>query len=148
MDANYVKRSIVTWGFCIGNLTLAILMLLGVFIALPVRWWMVDLPTIALAALLGISAIGLTIESPWRLPLLRISASVCLALGMLAAMAIGLSAAFLSGTHGNLGRSGALVMALVIALLFPYLFIYPSAQLLWIYLNDAKNSRHSNREAS
>ena len=138
MERNYVctksiDRSIALWGFCLGNLTIAVLLLLIVFIVLPVRWWPVDLPTILLATLLSFSAFGLAARKSWRLVGLKVAASVCLGIGMSAIAAAGLSAAFLSGVHGSLGKNGAMIMAFIIGLLLPYLIGYPCAQLLWIH---------------
>ncbi|MBN1652618.1 MAG: hypothetical protein JXA30_02460 [Deltaproteobacteria bacterium] len=113
-----VERSVVSWGFCLGNLTIAMLMLLIVFFVLPVRWWPVDLSTVALATVFGLSAFGLAAQTSWKLVVLKISAFVCLVIGLSVIAAIGLSAAFLIGIHGSLGKNGALIMAFVIALLF------------------------------
>lgn len=128
-----IKRSVVTWGFCVGNSMIAVAILLLVFFALPVRWWPVDLPAIALATLLGLSAFALATRTPWQRILLKISALICLLVGMLVVAAASLSVAFLSGTHGDLGKNGMLIMAVAIGLIVPYLIIYPCAQLLWIH---------------
>jgi len=112
---------------------MALFILLIVFIALPVRWWPVDLPTVVLAALFGVSAFGLAAKAWWGPILLKVSASVCLALGLSAVAALSSTAAFLTGIHGNLGKNGALIAAFVIGLVLPYLVIYPCAQLLWLH---------------
>ncbi len=133
MATRLIERSIVTWAFCFGNAMIAVAIALIVFLALPARWWPVDLPTIALATLLGVSAVGVVVRTRWQLILLKVSALVCLVLGMSAIAAAGLSAAFLSGTHGDLGKNGMLIMGVVVGLLLPYLIIYPCVQLLWIH---------------
>jgi hypothetical protein len=126
------RRSVVAWSFCLGNVAIAGILSWAVFGGLPVRWWVVDAPTVLLVLLLLAAAAELALGRA-GLRLLRASAFVGLALGLCAVAALSLSAAYLSGTHGALGQSGALTLMLVLALVVPYLIFYPSAQLLWAH---------------
>ena len=137
------EPSAVTWVFGLGNVLTAILLLCLVFPGLKTRWWVVDVPSVALSLLLVISGMGLIRSTGWRLILLRISAVVCLVIGLAAIAALGVTAAYLSGVHGSLGQSGALLMVLLIALFVPYLVIYPSLQLLWAYKTSRKGAKAS-----
>jgi hypothetical protein len=45
---------------------------------------------------------------------------------------LAITASFLSGIYGPVGRGGALILALAAALALPYLIVLPSAQLVWL----------------
>ena len=64
-----------------------------------------------------------------------------LAVGLLTVAVLSLSAAYLSGTLGNLGKGGALTLTLVIALAVPYFLLYPSVQLLWVHARRTRANR-------
>jgi hypothetical protein len=119
--------------FAAGNALLAAALLGGVFGALPVRYWAVDLPSVLMAALLLISAYGLVRRSAWEMRALRVSASCELVLGLAAVAALVLGVSYLGGVHGDVGRSGMVIAIVGSALLFPYLVVYPSLQLVWIH---------------
>jgi hypothetical protein len=63
---------------------------------------------------------------------LRIGATALLAVGLLIVGVAVLSLAFLAGVHGDFGRGGVTLMALVTFLVLPYAVLYPSIQLLWL----------------
>lgn len=127
------SRSLVSRSFAIGNVLLAAFLVWGTFGGLSARDLWVDAPAVMLALLLCASALGLLRNAPWALALLRACASIELLIGMVAIAALALSVSYLFGTHSDLGRSGALSMTVVIALLLPYLVVYPVLQLLWVY---------------
>jgi hypothetical protein len=134
--------------FACGNALLASALLGGVFGALPVRYWAVDAPSVLMAALLLISAYGLLRRCTWGMRALRISALCELAFGLAAIAALVLGVSYLGGVHGEVGRGGFIVSIVGSALLFPYLVVYPSLQLLWIHratepptLPDARATR-------
>jgi len=112
---------------------LAGLVLWAAFSGLTARDLWVDLPAVLLAAMLLSSSAGLLRNAPWALRMLRACASIELLIGVVAIAALALSASYLVGTHGDLGRSGALTMTLVLALMLPYLVLYPVLQLIWVY---------------
>jgi hypothetical protein len=112
---------------------LAGLVLWAAFGGLSARDVFVDVPAVLLAAMLVASSAGLLRNAPWALRMLRACASIELLIGLVAIAALALSASYLAGTHGDLGRSGALTMTLVLALMLPYLVLYPVLQLIWVY---------------
>jgi hypothetical protein len=119
--------------FACGNALLASALLAGVFGALPVRYWAVDVPSVLMAALLLISAYGLLRRRAWGMRALRISAFCELGFGLAAVAALVLGVSYLGGVNGEVGRSGLIVSIAGSALLIPYLIAYPSLQLLWIH---------------
>ncbi|HEX4355552.1 MAG TPA: hypothetical protein VHZ95_21650 [Polyangiales bacterium] len=118
--------------FAIGNALLAIALLCGVFLALPVRFWGVDAPSVLMASLLALSSFGLLRQTAWRFRALRISALCELAVGLVAIASMVLAISYLGGIHGEVGRSGLVIALVGSALLIPYLIIYPSLQLVWL----------------
>jgi hypothetical protein len=117
--------------FALGNLVPASLLAVGLA-ALPVRWWPVDL-------VLGAAVLALPTTSAivfWRpalaRPALRVGGSVLLAVGLALVAAALLSVAFLSGIHGDFGRGGVTLMALIGFMVLPYVVGYPLFELWWL----------------
>jgi hypothetical protein len=52
-----------------------------------------------------------------------------------------LAAAFLSGVLGEIGRTGFVVFVIVIALVVPYLVVFPSVQLVWAFRQFRERER-------
>jgi hypothetical protein len=127
------SREAIAWAFAVGNGLLAVLLCIGVFGALPVRYWAVDGSTCALAGLLALSSFGLLRSSPWRWRALRASALCELAIGLSAIAALALGVSYLGGVHNEVGRNALVAWIAGSALLFPYLIVYPALQLLWIH---------------
>ena len=57
---------------------------------------------------------------------------VSLVLGLFTVTVLSLTASWLSGVYGPVGHGGAIVLALVALLVFPYLVVAPVVQLLWL----------------
>jgi hypothetical protein len=114
------------------DLVAALLVALGVFAGLPARWWVVDLPAVAIVALLGASGVGLLARLRWGEKVARFASFVTLALGLALITALVVAASYLSGIYMAVGRGGALILVLVAALALPYLVVFPAAQLLWL----------------
>ena len=62
----------------------------------------------------------------------RAAAFASLGLGLLLITLLAWSAAYLSGVYGPVGRGGAIILVLVIALAVPYLLAIPAGELLWL----------------
>ena len=60
------------------------------------------------------------------------AAALALAFGVALVTTLALTASWLSGVYGPVGRSGALLLTLVAALALPYLVVLPAAELLWL----------------
>jgi hypothetical protein len=128
------RRAALVFG--IANLTTAALLVLGVFVALPARWWPVDTGAAVLVALEVASGVGLLTRASWGTLAAKVAGAVALALGLLVVSLLAVTASWLSGVYGPVGRGGGLVLALVAALALPYAVVLPLVELVW--LREAK----------
>src|SRR5689334_1116007 len=119
-------------GFGLADLASAVLIYFGVFQGLPSRWWPVDAPAVAIIALFAAAGAGLLGQSSWAPKAAWLASAVSLVLGILLVATLALTASFLSGVYGPVGRGGALILGLVAALSLPYLVVLPAAQLVWL----------------
>lgn len=118
--------------FGIADLVAALLIALGVFGGLPDRWWPVDTVAVLLVALLGAAGVGLVLQAPWVARFARVACAVTLVAGLCSVATLALTASYLGGIYGPVGRGGAIILVLLAALALPYLVIFPSVQLLWL----------------
>jgi len=118
--------------FGVADLAAAFVVLLGVFAGLPSRWLPIDLACGLLGGLFFASGVALLANHRTAPLLARIAAFAALGVGMLLVLALGVSASWLAGVYGPVGRGGALLLVLVAALIVPYLLLLPAAQLLWL----------------
>lgn len=114
------------------NLMVAALIMVGVFRALPSRWWPVDTVAVILVALLAAAGIGLIRRTPWAARVARVASFVVLGVGLVLVAVLALTASYLSAIYGPVGRGGALILSLVAALVLPYLVAVPAWQLVWL----------------
>jgi len=105
---------------------------LGVFVALPARWWPVDLPAIVLTVLELSAGVALLARATWAERLARVASVVALSLGLFTVTVLAVTASWLSGVYGPVGRGGAVVLALVALLAVPYVVVLPVVQLVWL----------------
>jgi hypothetical protein len=119
-------------GFGIGNLAIALFVLAGVFRLLPTRWWVVDGGAAVVALLLGASGGALLAKAKVAAQLTRIASALVLVIGLALFTALVTTAGWLSGVYGQVGFSGAVVFALVAALVLPYIVVFPAVELAWI----------------
>jgi hypothetical protein len=124
------RRAAVVFG--VVDLLVAAVVLFGVFVALPMRWWPVDTGAVALAALELAAGVGLLARTGWAERVARVAAAVALALGLLLVSLLAVTASWLSGVYGPVGKGGAVVLGLVAALTVPYLVVLPFVQLVWL----------------
>ena len=125
------RRAAVAFGAA--DLVTAALVVFGVFVGLPARWWPVDGAAALLACVELASAYGLLARSRWAERVARAAGLFALALGLLTISLLAVTASWLSGIYGPVGKGAAVVLALVAALAFPYLVALPAAQLLWLW---------------
>jgi hypothetical protein len=126
--------------FAIMNLLIAGLVLVGLFAGLPERWPVVDAPGTLIAALLVASSVALMRERSWSWTVVRVAAAALLALGLLTVGALTLTLSFLSGVVGPAGAGGVVLFGMVIALVLPYLVVYPAVQLVWVARRSSARS--------
>jgi hypothetical protein len=119
-------------GFGLVDLVSAALIYLAVFQGLPSRWWPVDTAAAIVMALFAGAGLGLLGNASWAPKVAWLASAVSLVLGILLVATLALTASFLSGVYGPVGRGGALILGLAAALALPYLVVLPSAQLVWL----------------
>jgi hypothetical protein len=124
------RRAALVFGA--GDLVTAAVLALGVFVGLPSRWAPVDVPAVVLVVLHLVSGGGLLRRAPWAERVARVTSAVSLALGLLLVSLLAVTASWLSGVYGPVGRGGAVVLALVAALALPYLVVLPTVRIVWL----------------
>jgi hypothetical protein len=130
------RRAALVFGA--GNVLTAGLVALGVFVGLPGRWWPVDVGAAAIVALELASGIGLLRGTGWATLATRVAGGVALALGLLVVTLLAVTASWLSGVYGPVGKGGAIVLALVAALALPYVVVLPVVELAWLHAGKKK----------
>jgi hypothetical protein len=80
--------------------------------------------------------VGLLTRASWGPLAAQVAGAVALALGLLVVSLLAVTASWLSGVYGPVGRGGAIVLALVAALALPYAVVLPIVELVW--LREAK----------
>ncbi|MGD0527512.1 MAG: hypothetical protein ABSE49_20385, partial [Polyangiaceae bacterium] len=86
---------------------------LGVFVALPARWWPVDVAAAVLTALELGAGVGLLVRATWAERAARAASAVALALGLFLVTVLAVTASWLSGVYGPVGAGGAIILTLV-----------------------------------
>jgi hypothetical protein len=119
-------------GFGTVDLISAVLVYLGVFEGLPARYWLVDGGAALVIALFAGAGFGLLTDAPWASRAALASSVVALVLGLALVSTLALTASYLSGVYGPVGKGGALILGLVAAMALPYLVAIPLAQLAWL----------------
>jgi hypothetical protein len=110
----------------------AILVYFGVFEGLPARYWLVDGGAALIIALFVAAGAGLVAGTTWAPRAALVASVASLVLGLLLITTLALTASYLSGIYGPIGRGGAMILGLVAALALPYLVAVPLAQLAWV----------------
>jgi hypothetical protein len=127
-----VRSPLLTRIFGAFDLLAAAIVAFGVFAGLPVRWWVVDVPAVLAIALLGAAGVGLLAKKPWSERVARIASMVVLGIGLVLVATLAITASYLGGIYGPVGKGGGVILTLVAALALPYLVAFPAAQLLWL----------------
>lgn len=119
-------------GFGIGNVAIALFVVVGVFRFLPTRWWLVDTGAVTVGLLLASSGVALLAKAAVAERLTRVASAVVLVIGLALFTAIVATAGWISGVYGQVGASGAVIFGLVAALVLPYVVVFPAVELAWI----------------
>jgi hypothetical protein len=114
------------------NVGVALLVACGVFRGLPTRWWVVDGGAAIVTALLLASGASLLADHRLAERLTRLAGFVVLALGLALFAALALTASWLYGVYGPVGKGGSALFTLVALLVFPYLVVLPASLLAWV----------------
>lgn len=107
-----------------GNLAIACIFVAADF-AVPLKSMWLDAPVAAVALLLWVSGFGVLFRQAWAPGLLRVTAKVLLAFGLLAVALLAITSAFLFGVHGHFLRDGIELVVVGFGLLLPYAMAYP-----------------------
>jgi hypothetical protein len=110
---------------------------LGVFVALPARWWPVDGVAATLTALEVAAGVGLLTRASWGERVARAASAAALGAGLFTVTMLALTASWLSGIYGPIGGGGAILLTLVGALAFPYVVVLPVVELVWLWRSRA-----------
>ena len=111
------------------QLVVAALLMIGIWVALPARYAVVDVLGTGVALLYAAAAAGLLSGARWGHSLARGASYIALGLGALTVTLLAMSAAQLSGLYGPVGSGGALLLGTVALLVLPYLVALPAVQL-------------------
>ena len=111
---------------------LAVLLLGGIWLGLPARWWPVDVLGSALGGAALVAAALVAAGKPFGLRWAGYVIWAELALGTLVVTLLCASMAQLAGSYGPVGSGGALLMGTILALILPYLVVLPVLQLRWV----------------
>jgi hypothetical protein len=118
----------------------AVLLVVGVRLGLPTRWWVVDDGALALAALMLGGAAGFVTHARWSRRVAQAACIVALSAGLLVISLLSVTVGTIRGFYGPIGQGGALVFALVIALVVPYLVVTPILGLLHLHARAGEPS--------
>jgi hypothetical protein len=105
---------------------------LGVFVALPARWWPVDCVAAGVTVLELAAGLGLLAGAAWSERVARAASAVALGAGLFTVTVLAFTASWLSGVYGAVGAGGAVILALVGALALPYVVVLPVVELVWL----------------
>jgi hypothetical protein len=119
-------------GFGAVDLLSAVLLYLGVFRGLPARYWLVDVPAFLVIVLFAVAGGALLARVRWAPIAALVASIVSIVLGLALITTLALTASYLSGIYGPIGRGGAMILTLVAAMALPYLVGIPLAQLAWV----------------
>ncbi len=118
------------------NLLVGALLLGAIWVALPTRWWPVDLLGSLLGALLLMAGAGLLARRRWgRVFALWIS-GLFLSVGLLVTGTLAMTVGELSALYGPVGLGGALILGVVFVALVPYIVVFPAAALFFLAGSD------------
>ncbi len=123
-------RGRLAFGFL--DLVAACLVAIGVFRGLPARAGAIDGCAAVVILLLTVSGVGLMLGRAWAPRVARATSVIVLALGLALVATLAITASYLAGIYGPVGKGGAVILVLVAALGLPYLVALPATQLLWL----------------
>lgn len=126
--------------FGVTNLGVAVLVAWCVFRGLPTRWWVADTGGALVVALMAASGATLLANHRHAEKVTRVAAGVVLACGLALFTALALTASWLQGVYGPVGKGGAALFVLVALLVLPYLVVLPAALLAWVGPRSRKAS--------
>jgi hypothetical protein len=119
-------------GFGVLNVLVAAAVAWGVFGGLPTRWWVVDTGGAVVVALMAASGVALLANHRLAEVVTRVASAVVLVLGLALFATLALTASWLHGVYGPVGKGGSAIFALVALLVLPYIVVLPAVLLAWV----------------
>ncbi len=119
-------------GFGSVDILSAVIVYVSVFEGLPARYFPIDAAAAVVIFLLVAAGVGLMAQKAWGPMVARVASLITLALGLALVTTLAVTASYLSGIYGPVGRGGALILGLAAALGIPYVVALPAAQLVWL----------------
>src|SRR5258706_13440423 len=110
--ASEQSQKIFRLGLGVAGLVSAVLVYVGVSEGRPWRYGPVDAAAAVVIALFAGAGGGLLGQTSWAPKVGWIASAVSLALGLLLVTTLALTASYLSGIYGPVGRGGALILGL------------------------------------
>jgi hypothetical protein len=132
-DIVMTKRGGLSVLFGAVDLVSAVVIYTAVFQGLPTRYWLIDGGAAIVCLLFASAGAGLLTKARWAELAATVASCVSLVLGLLLVSTLALTASYLAGIYGAIGRGGSIILSLAAALTFPYLVALPLAQLAWLY---------------
>jgi hypothetical protein len=118
--------------FGVTNAGVAALVGWSVFRLLPTRWWVVDDGAFVIVVLMAASSVALLANHRLAEPITRAAAAITLVFGLGLFATLALTASWLYGVYGPVGKGGSALFVLVALMVFPYLVVLPAALLAWV----------------
>jgi hypothetical protein len=118
------------------DLMVGALVLIGVWLGLPARWWPMDVAGTVIGLAMTASGVGLLLRLPWGETVGRIVGAVTLVAGLALFTALAFTASYIAGLYGPIGGGGAILLFAATLLLVPYLVVFPAAQLWFLARKD------------
>lgn len=116
--------------FGVLDLVMGALVLGGVFGALPTRWAPVDVAAAVVGGLQLAAGAALLAGHKAAPAVARVASFVSLGVGLALVTVLAVTASYLSGIYGPVGKGGAVILVLVAALAVPYLIAIPAVELV------------------
>lgn len=114
----------------VADVILGVILVAAPWLALPGRVAVVDGGATGLGLLHLAAGAGLLLGRSWAPRLARVVAALLLVLGGACLVGLALSASFLFGVYGDVGRAGAVTFGVAILVLLPYLVGFPALVLV------------------
>ena len=110
----------------------SLLLLAGIWLALPARWAPVDVIGTVLGASGLLSAVGLLTRRRWARRVALAVSWAALVIGVSVVTALCLALAHIAGLYGPIGSGGAMLLGTIAALVLPYFVGLPVLQVGWL----------------
>ena len=109
----------------IADVVLGIFLAAAPWVALPGRVAVIDGGATGLGVLFVVAGVGLLTRRTWAMRFARSAALALLVGGAACLVGLAISASFLWGIYGDVGRTGAVTLGVAMVVILPYLVAFP-----------------------